>query len=263
MRQLCVCQPTRKPPTTRPAAIHARVLMGTIGTQLQGLFVKGIPRLPVRLAWPPCPDVQIPCSLSITQRREPVRVCPEQESSKPCGQHVIMLQRRPHLARRGVHVPYAAERMGIIPAGPVIQNAGNTAAAFELPKPCSRSGRARRAAHQLAAMLEPAFLKPYGEQHYPRLGSVHGVWKNAQCTVNRLQRVIHTTLPPLNTLARFPPHRATAAAPASASSVAIICPPCGLISTICAAAASDTPAAIAATRLTNGRLVCAVRYETR
>src|SRR5690606_40572621 len=104
---------------------------------------------------------------------------------------------------------------------------------------------------------------PYGEQHYPRLGSVHGVWKNAQCTVNRLQNLVHTTLPPLKTLARFPPHRATATAPASASNVAIICPPCGFISTMCAAAASDTPAAIAATRLTNGRLVCAVRYETR
>src|SRR5690554_2468429 len=36
MRQLCVCQPTRKPPTTRPAAIHARVLRGTIAADRCG-----------------------------------------------------------------------------------------------------------------------------------------------------------------------------------------------------------------------------------
>src|SRR5690606_37905764 len=96
------------------------------------LRIQRIPGLAVGLAWPPCSDIQIPCSLGIAKRRQPVRVSPEEESSEPCGQHVIMLQCRPHLGGRGDHVTTAAECMSMIPAGPVAQDAGNTTAALEL-----------------------------------------------------------------------------------------------------------------------------------
>src|SRR5690606_39812748 len=139
--------------------------------------------------------------------------------------------------------------------GPVVQDAGNAAAALELPQPGSRAGRARRITNKLPAVDQARLLQPDGDEHNPCLRAVHLIRQSTQRAVDSLQRVIHTTLPPLNTLAKFPPHRATATAPASASSVAIICPPCGLISTICAAAASDTPAAIAATRLTDRKSV--------
>src|SRR5690606_5328970 len=208
----------------------------TMGSQLQGLLVKGVPRLPMRLAWPPGSDIQIPCGLVVAQSRETVRVCPEQESSKPSGQNVVVLQCRPRFGGRGAHISNAAERMSIIPAGPVAQNASNTATALELPQPGSWASRARRTAHQLPAMDQARLLQPDGDEHDPRLRAVHLLRQSTQRAVDSLQRVIHTILP-LKTLARFPPHRATATAPASASSVAIICPPCGFISTICAAAA--------------------------
>src|SRR5690554_3977786 len=100
MRQLCVCQPTRKPPTTRPTAIHARVLRGTIGSQLHGLLIKGVPRLTVRLSRSPGSDIQIPRGLLIARSRESVRVGPQQQSSEPGGQDVVVLQGLPHLRGR-------------------------------------------------------------------------------------------------------------------------------------------------------------------
>src|SRR5690554_6066965 len=262
MRQLCVCQPTRNPSTTRPAAIHARVLRGTTNQPCR-LIVKRVPCAAMGFAGTPCADVKVPCSVSVAYLGQSVRISPQQQPGESSGQNVVVLQCRPHLARRGVHVPDAAERMGIIPAGPVVQDAGNAAAALELPQPGSRAGRARRTAHQLPAMDQARLLQPDGDEHNPCLRAAHLLRQSTQRAVDSLQRVIHTTLPPLKTLAKFPPHRATATAPASASSVAIICPPCGLISTMCAAAANETPAAIAAIRLTSGLLVSVVRYETR
>lgn len=41
MRQLCACQPTRKPATSSPPAIHARVLMG-ITYHTQRLLIQRI-----------------------------------------------------------------------------------------------------------------------------------------------------------------------------------------------------------------------------
>src|SRR5690554_140484 len=265
MRQLCVCQPTRNPATSRPPAIHARVLRGTTD-QPYRLIVKRIPSSSMRFARSPCADIKIPRTLRIANSGQPVRVCPEQQAGQPGSKNVVMLDGVPHGASVGRYAAHHAQPCCQIahPGAVVVQQAANHAASLLcLPERLGGPGRPGRITHQLAAMLEPAFLKPYGEQHYPRLGSVHGVWKNAQCTVNRLQDLVHTTFPHLKTLAKFPPHRATATAPASASNLAIICPPCGLIRTIWAAAANETPAAIAAIRLTSGLLVSVVRYETR
>src|SRR5690554_3255707 len=262
MRQLCACQPTRKPATSSPPAIHARVLTGTTD-QPYRLVVKRVPCAAMGFAGTPCADVKVPCSVSVAYLGQSVRISPQQQPGESSGQNVVMLQCRPHRGGRGVHVPDAAERMGIIPAGPVVQDAGNATTALELPQPRSRAGRARRITNKLPAVDQARLLQPDGDEHNPCLRAVHLLRKRTQRAVNRLQRVIHTTLPPLKTLARFPPHRATATAPASASNVAIICPPCGLISTMCAAAANETPAAIAAIRLTSGLLVSVVRYETR
>src|SRR5690606_41651681 len=61
----------------------------------------------------------------------------------------------------------------------------------------SWASRARRTAHQLPAMDQARLLQPDGDEHHPRFRAVHLVRKRAQRAVDSLQRVIHTTLPPL------------------------------------------------------------------
>src|SRR5690554_6914822 len=176
-----ICWPIRQPWASQPAIKAAKKVTPYIHCLLmqhlpERLSIQRIPRLAVGLARSPCSDIQIPCSLGVTQRRQPVRVSPEQEPGQPCGQHIVMLDSVPHAAGVQRYAPDHTQACSQVTHSRVVvaqQATDHAAALLCLPERLCRPDRPRWTPHQLPAVLEPALLQTNGQQHYHCLGTGH------------------------------------------------------------------------------------------
>ncbi|CAB5628286.1 Uncharacterised protein [Pseudomonas putida] len=105
----------------------------------------------MRLARAPSAQVQGPCPLNLTHRRQRRRIGPQQKPGERGSKHIVVLQRGidSGVGRRDASGLAYGARQGL--GGGMLKHATDTAALFELPE---ASGRAA----DLPAMDQSTFL---------------------------------------------------------------------------------------------------------
>ncbi|CAB5587686.1 Uncharacterised protein [Pseudomonas putida] len=105
----------------------------------------------MRLARAPSAQVQGPCPLNLTHRRQRRRIGPQQQPGERGSKHIVVLQRGIDSGVGWGHAPGLAYRTRQGLSAWVLEHATDAATLFELPE---ASGRAA----DLPAMDQPAFL---------------------------------------------------------------------------------------------------------